>query len=66
MNATDIKTVRTNDQDASAVAAKAASDAGTKLAGNLRWQGEHAPTCRVAPTADGRRVVVMEPEYAAE
>jgi len=60
-----IITTRKSRDDASRVAAQAARDAGTKLAGNLRWYGCYSPAYREAPTADGRTIRVQEPPEPA-
>lgn len=56
-----IYVTREPNEDATAVAAKAASEAGTKIAGNLRWYGHLHPAYREVSTADGRTVRVEEP-----
>jgi hypothetical protein len=56
-----ITVTRSTDEDASAVAARAAKKAGTMVAGNLRWYGARGPAYREVPTRDGRTVRVCEP-----
>ena len=56
-----IRVNRRDGEDASEVAARAARDQGTTIAGNLRWYGGEAPSYRAVATADGREVQVEEP-----
>ena len=44
------------------VAVRAAKQHGTELRGNMRWRGMSASNRRDAVTADGRLVVVYEPD----
>jgi len=46
--------------DASQIAAAAAAQAGTTLAGNMRWHGGEYPSYREIATADGRVVRVVD------
>jgi hypothetical protein len=57
---TTITITRQPDEDASAIAAQAAREHGTSLAGNLRWYGATGPEYREVRTADGRTIRVVE------
>ncbi len=57
-----IRVKRKPEEDASQAAGRAARLAGTSLSGNLRWYGLVGPHHREIGTADGRTVVVYEPD----
>ncbi len=48
--------------DAVQIAALAAKEHGTRLAGNIRWYGAMGPVYREIGTQDGRTIRVVEPD----